>query len=63
MEISKDGSLDKTLLDLLRLTLTLVNLWKFPKTRLDKTLLDLLQLTLTLVSLWKFPKTGRWIKL
>ena len=39
MKISKDGSLDKTLLYLLKLTLTLVNLWKFPKTHLDKTLL------------------------
>ena len=57
MEISKEGSLDKTLVDLLKLTLTLVNLWKFPKTDVDKTLLDLLKLTLTLVNLWKFPKT------
>ena len=45
------------LLFLLKLTLTLVNLWKSLKTDLDKTLLDLLKLTLTLVNLWKFPKT------
>ena len=38
MEVSEDGSLDKTLLYLLKLTLTLVNLWNFPKTDLDKTL-------------------------
>ena len=38
MNILKTG-LDKTLLDLLKLTLTLVNLWEFPKTDLDKTLL------------------------
>ena len=63
MEISKDGSLDKTLLYLLKLTITLANLWKFPKTGLDKTVHDLLHLTLTLVNLWKFSKTGRWIKL
>ena len=52
MEISKDGSLDKTLLDLLKLTLTLVNLWKFPKTDLDKTLLGFTKIDLsTLVNL------------
>ena len=46
MEVSKDGSLDKTLLYLLKLTLTLVNLWNFPKTDLDKTLPYPLKLTL-----------------
>ena len=46
MEIPKDGSLDETLLYLLKLTLTLVNLWKFLKADLDKTLLYLLKLTL-----------------
>ena len=46
MEISKDGALDKTLLYLLKLTLALVNLWKFLKKDLDKTLLYLLKLTL-----------------
>ena len=55
--------LEKTVLDLLHLTLTLANLWKFPETGLDKTVLELLHWTLTLVNLWKFPKTGRWIKL
>ena len=32
MEISKDGWLVKTLVYLLKLSVTLVNLWKFPKT-------------------------------
>ena len=49
MEISKDGSLNKPLLFLLKLTLTLVNLWKFPKTDLDKTLLYRLKLTIITV--------------
>ena len=53
MEIFKDGSLDKTLLYLLKLTLTIfLNLWKFPKTGLHKTVLDILHLTITLTNLW-----------
>ena len=48
MEVSKDGSLDKTLLYLLKLTLTLVyNLWNFPKTDLDKTLLGFTEIDLS----------------
>ena len=47
MEISKDGSLVKTLVYLLKLTLTLVNLWKFPKTDLDKTLLRFTKIDLS----------------
>ena len=57
MEISKDGSLDKTLLFLLNLTLTLVNLWKFPKTDLDKTLLGFTKIDLSTGKSMKFPKT------
>ena len=47
MEISKDGSLNKPLLFLLKLTLTLVNLWKFPKTDMDKTLLGFTKIDLS----------------
>ena len=47
MEISKGGSLDKTLLYLLKLTLTLVNVWKFPKTDLDKTVLGFTKIDLS----------------
>ena len=47
MEVSKDGSLDKTLLYLLKLTLTLVNLWIFPKIDLDKTLLGFTEIDLS----------------
>ena len=47
MEVSKDGSLDKTLLYLLKLTLTLVNLWNFPKIDLDKTLLGFTEIDLS----------------
>ena len=42
MEISKD-KYGYILLDLLELTVTLVDLWKFPKTGLDKILLYLLE--------------------
>ena len=55
--------LDKTEIDLLKLTLTIVNLLKFPKRDLGKTLLYRLKLTIiTLTKLWKFPRQV-WIKL
>ena len=47
MEISKDGSLVKTLVYLLKLSVTLVNLWKYPKTDLDKTLLGFTEIHLS----------------
>ena len=47
MEISKDGSLVKTLVYLLKLSVTLVNLWRYPKTDLDKTLLGFTKIHLS----------------
>ena len=57
MEISKDGSLDKTLLYLIKLTLTLINLWKFPNTDLDETLLGFTEIDLSTGKFMKFSKT------
>ena len=47
MEISKDWSLVKTLVYLLKLSVTLVNLWRYPKTDLDKTLLGFTKIHLS----------------